>query len=415
MLVPLPWLCSECSSAAEDDNSAACGGGYRDGIAGATPGSSPLSSSNSVSAFDDAISIPSLLRLLPLHLLHHQQLLCRHRRTHASATSFLLYSATESTLSVYDLSDLRPIESLPAPSGAGAAKSISISPDGSALFTAHQDGRIRVWNRSSRSGLHRLVTSLPTTADRLRRLPLPKNYVTIRRHHKRLWIEHADAVSGIAADASGLLYSVSWDKTLKVWSVSGLRCLESVSAHEDAVNAIVVAADGTVYTGSADRRIRVWTRPAGAKQHELIATLDRHRSAVNALALSGDGSVLYSGACDRSVLVWERNEKADYMTVTGTLRGHERAILSLACAGEIVVSGSGDGVVRVWRRDGIRRAYSCLAVMGGHTKGVRSLVAVMMPGSGRDGGGSGDDEEYRVCSGSLDGEIRVWRVRVSSL
>lgn len=181
------------------------------------------------------------------------------------------------------------------------------------------------------------------------------------------------------------------------------------------MNAVVVAADGTVYTGSADRRIRVWTRPAGAKQHELIATLDRHRSAVNALALSGDGSILYSGACDRSVLVWEREEKVDYMTVTGALRGHDRAILSLACAGEMVVSGSGDGVVRVWRRDGIRRAYSCLAVMEGHARGVRSLVAVRMPASGSHGGGFSEDEEYRVCSGSLDGEVRVWRVCVCSL
>lgn len=259
------------------------------------------------------------------------------------------------------------------------------------------------------------MTSLPTTADCLLRFPLPKNYVTIRRHHKRLWIEHADAVSGIVANTSGLLYSVSWDKTLKIWSVSGLRCLESVSAHDDAVNAVVVAADGTVYTGSADRRIRVWARLAGAKKHELVATLDRHRSAVNALALSGDGSVLYSGACDRSVLVWEKDEKVDYMTVTGALRGHERAILSLACAGEIVVSGSADGVVRVWRRDGIRRAYSCLAVMEGHARGVRSLVAVRMPLSGGDVGGSSEDAEFRVCSGSLDGEVRIWRVRVSSL
>ncbi|XP_020595075.1 protein JINGUBANG, partial [Phalaenopsis equestris] len=278
---------------------------------------------------------------------------------------------------------------------------------------AHQDGRIRVWNRSPRSGLHRLVDTLPTTADRLLRFPLPKNHITIRRHHKRLWIEHADAVSGIVSQASGLLYSVSWDKTLKIWSVSALRCLESISAHDDAVNAVVVAEDGTVYTGSADRRIRVWARLDGAKKHELVATLDRHRSAVNALALSSDGSILYSGACDRSVLVWEREEKVGCMKVTGALRGHERAILSLACDGEIVVSGSADGVVRVWRRDGIRRAYDCLAVMEGHAKGVRSLVLVRMPVSGGDRGGSGE-EEYRVCSGSLDGEVRVWRLLIFS-
>ncbi|PKA51181.1 Cyclic dof factor 3 [Apostasia shenzhenica] len=119
------------------------------------------------------------------------------------------------------------------------------------------------------------------------------------RIRKRLWIEHADAISAVAA-AGDRLYSVSWDKTLKIWSTTRLRCLESVAAHEDAVNAVAVADDDTVYTGSADRRIRVWAIPARAKRHELVATLDQHRSTVHALALSSDGSLLYSGACDRA-------------------------------------------------------------------------------------------------------------------
>ncbi|KAK8924073.1 Guanine nucleotide-binding protein subunit beta-like protein [Platanthera zijinensis] len=155
--------------------------------------------------------------------------------------------------------------------------------------------------------------------------------------------------------------------------------------------------------------IRVWARLDGAKTHDLVATLDRHRSSVNALALSSDGSVLYSGACDRSVLVWERDKSSSYMAVTGALRGHERAILCLACVGELVISGSGDRTVRIWRREGFRMGYSCLAVMEGHARGIKSLAAVRMPNSDE----AGEPEVYRVCSGSLDGEVMVWRVRVS--
>ncbi|PKA54489.1 Dynein assembly factor with WDR repeat domains 1 [Apostasia shenzhenica] len=332
-----------------------------------------------------------------------------------SPSSPFLYSASHSSLSIYDLSELRCIDAVPSPSCAGAAKSVSFSPDGATIFTAHQDGFIRVWRRSSISNLHRLVASLPTASDRLCRTLLPKNYVTVRRHSKRLWIEHADAVSDVAASAR-CLYSVSWDKTLKVWSASSLRCLESVAAHDDAVNAVAVAADGTVFTGSADRTIRVWIRPEGEKRHELRATLEQHRSPVNALALSPDGSVLYSGAGDRSILVWERKETAAYMAVTGALGGHDRAILSLACAGEIVVSGSADRTVRVWTRAAEGRRYSCLAVMVGHARGVRSLAAVRMPaGGGGASAGAGDEEDYRVCSGSLDGEVRVWQVRTTSI
>ncbi|KAK8943648.1 hypothetical protein KSP40_PGU017899 [Platanthera guangdongensis] len=435
MSLLLSWLNAVSCSSSEGKTSVASRGGAS--IVGATPeGRSSFSAlriesstaseilNSNTSASDDIVSVlthpslpslPSLQslipRLNPSHLFSASFLrLCSLAAPSSgtgstvlafSASSHLLYTANESFLSVYDLSDLRPIEFIPIPPGTGATKSISLSLDGPAVFTTHQDGSIRVWRRSSRSGLHRLQTSLPTPADQLRRLPLPKNYVTVRRHQKCLWIKHADAVSGISSGTIGLFYSVSWDKTLKVWSSSSLRCLESIQAHEDAVNAVAVAADGTVYTGSADCMIRVWVRSDGAETHDLVATLDRHRSSVNALALSSDGSVLYSGACDRSVLVWEREKCPSYMAVTGALRGHERAILCLACVGELVISGSGDRTVRIWRREGFRMGYSCLAVMEGHARGIKSLAAVRMP----NGDEAGVPEVYRVCSGSLDGEL----------
>lgn len=251
---------------------------------------------------------------------------------------------------------------------------------------------------------HKLLATLPTVNDRLRRFVLPKNYVTVRRHKKLLWIEHADAVTGLAVN-NGLIYSVSWDKSLKIWRASDLRCLESIKAHEDAVNAVAVSEDGTVYTGSADKRIRVWAKPFGEKRHVLVATLVKHKSAVNALALNDDGSVLFSGACDRSILVWEREDSANHMAVTGALRGHGKAILCLINVSDLLFSGSADRTVRIWQRghDGM---YCCLAVLEGHQKPVKSLEAVW------EGESNG---VVSVISGSLDGEIKVWQVSVSNL
>lgn len=251
---------------------------------------------------------------------------------------------------------------------------------------------------------HKLLTSLPTVKDRLCRFALPKNYVNVRRHKKRLWIEHADAVTGLAVN-NGLIYSVSWDKSLKIWRASDLRCLESVKVHEDAVNAVAVSPDGTVYTGSADKRVRVWAKPAGEKRHALIATLEKHKSAVNALVLNDDGSVLFSGSCDRSILVWEREDSANHMAVTGALRGHGKAILSLFNVSDLLLSGSADRTVRIWRR-GQEGRYCCLAVLEGHAKPVKSLAAVT------DGDSNG---VVTVFSGGLDGEAKVWKVSVSGL
>ncbi|XP_050373810.1 protein JINGUBANG [Argentina anserina] len=314
----------------------------------------------------------------------------------------LLYAAAGHEINVYDGADFSLLDSFNAhdPSS-GSVKSVSFS-DGK-VFTAHQDCKIKVWEIiPGNNKRHKLVTTLPTVNDRLLRFALPKNYVTVRRHVKRLWIQHADAVTSIAVN-NGLVYSVSWDKSLKIWRDSNLRCVESVKAHEDAVSSVAVAKDGTVYTGSADRRIRVWARPQDGKRHVLVTTLEKHKSAVNALALNEDGTVLFSGACDRSILVWEREDSANHMAVTGALRGHGKAILCLFNVGVFLLSGSADRTVRMWQR-GEDGSYCCLGVLEGHVKPVKAVVAVM-----GEGGGDGDGV-VSVVSGSLDGVVKVWRV-----
>lgn len=312
----------------------------------------------------------------------------------------LIYVASVNEICVFEQNSWKLLDTFGTKdSTSGSVKAVSFS-DGK-IFTAHQDCKIRVWKLTEMKQ-HKQLATLPTTNDRLRRFILPKNYVKVRRHVKRLWIEHADAVTGQAVN-KGLIYSVSWDKSLKIWRASDLRCLESVTAHEDAVNTVAVAVDGTVYTGSADKRIRVWGKPMGEKRHALIATLEKHKSAVNALTLSEDGSILFSGSCDRSILVWEREDSANFMTVTGALRGHRNAILCLINASNLLLSGSADRTVRIWKR-AEEGKYCCLAVLEGHQKPVKSLAAVAE-------GESGDG--VSVIGGGLDGEIRVWRVRVS--
>jgi WD40 repeat protein len=280
------------------------------------------------------------------------------------------------------------------------------------VFTTHQDCKIRVWQKPKpqNNNNHRKLTALPTVNDRLRRFLLPKNYVTVRRHNKRLWIEHADAVTDLVV-SNGVIYSVSWDKTLKIWSISDLRCVESVKAHEDAVNAVAVSNDGTVYTGSSDKRIRVWAKPVGEKRHVLVATLEKHKSAVNALALNDDGSILFSGACDRSILVWEKEDSANHMVVSGALRGHQKAILCLINVSDLLLSGSADRTVRIWKRayDG---SFCCVGVLDGHRKPVKSLAAINEYDEESQSSSNG---VVSVFSGSLDGEIKVWQLSIKCL
>ncbi|XP_028795476.1 protein JINGUBANG-like [Neltuma alba] len=312
----------------------------------------------------------------------------------------LLYAASSHHITVYDRRSCTHLRSFGSQrSSSGSTKALAFC--NGKVFTTHQDSKIRVWKLLEDKG-YQMVTALPTVNDRLRRFLLPKNYVAVRRHRKQLWIQHADAVTGLAVN-NNIIYSVSWDKSMKIWLACDLRCVESVKAHEDAVNAVVVSKDGTVYTGSADKRIRVWSKQDGEKRHALIATLEKHKSAINALALNEEGSVLFSGACDRSILVWEREHSANHMVVSGALRGHEKAILCLINVCDLLLSGSADRTVRIWKQ-GVQGSYCCVAVLMGHQKPVKSLAAVT------ESEGSEPNSDVSVFSGSLDGEIRVWRV-----
>lgn len=294
------------------------------------------------------------------------------------------------------------------------------------LVSSHQDGKIRVWHHPARgkgSCDHHLALRavLPTAGDRLRTFLFPSNYVEVRRHRRRTWVHHADAVTALAVSPDGAeMYSVSWDRSLKAWRLPSLRCAESVAgAHDDAINAVAVSADGDVYTGSTDRTVKAWRRRPGRQgKLVLVGIMERHKGAVNALALGVGGRVLYSGACDRSVVVWERAGSGGGMAATATLRGHTKAVLCVAAAGDVVCSGSADRTVRMWRRGVAGAGYDCLAVLDSHAGAVKSLALMSTSGGDHDAGscdGCCSCTTAHVCSGSLDGDVKVWRVNVSCL
>ncbi|XP_022736690.1 protein JINGUBANG-like [Durio zibethinus] len=320
----------------------------------------------------------------------------------------LLYAAAINEISVFDLSNHSHIDSFNDDPTSGFVKSIAFN--NTKIFTAHQDGKIRIWKISTPSRKHQLLSTLPTVKDWFLHFIFPKNYVNVRRHKKKLWIEHWDTVSRLVInDEKGLMYSVSWDKSFKIWNVKNQRCLESVKAHDDAVNTLVVSDNGTVYTGSADGLIRIWERADNERRHSLVATLNKHKSTVNALALNSEGSVLFSGGCDRSIMVWEKGGNNDGNHPVGfveSLWGHSGAILCLINVGDLLVSGSSDRTLKVWQR-GMEGGFHCTIVLEGHEKPVKSLVAVAR---------GVFEEIFSICSGSLDGEIKVWEIsRCSNL
>ncbi|KAI9116641.1 hypothetical protein K1719_012299 [Acacia pycnantha] len=303
--------------------------------------------------------------------------------------------------------------------GDGSVKSLVTASN--KIFSAHQDGKIRVWKvsrSSSEKNVFKLAETLPTTKDYLGKFMKQGNYVQTRRHHKRLWIEHSDSISCLTV-CNGFIYSGSWDKTLKVWNLSSFKCLESFKAHDDAINGLV-ACKGVVYSASADGKIKAWGRKEGNKKisHCLKGVLKGHHkdSSFNCVLVSQDGRWVYGGDSNGFIMEWEKidiqtnsdtmmNQYLDQFNESWKLvsetRAHEMAVLCMCLKGEILLSGSSDKSIGIWKKEGFNGGLCKIGVINGHEGPVKCLETSCRNTS--DGG-------FLLYSGSMDKSLRVWWV-----
>ncbi|GLJ31819.1 hypothetical protein SUGI_0640240 [Cryptomeria japonica] len=278
-------------------------------------------------------------------------------------------------------------------SGSGSVNAILVARD--KIFSAHNDLKIRVWRRSSsKPSVHKRQATLPTLKDTLHGY-MPGNKMQGR---------HLNVISSLAYDAAkDVLYSASWDKTVKVWRMSDLKCVETIVAHDEAVNALAIAPNGLLYSGSDDCTVKMWESGSclgGRTRLMMIRRLHMQVSPVKALVLSADGNTLYAGLSDGGITVWEKREQV--MQYSCFLRGHRHAALCLSAVGNnLLFSGSTDGTIRVWKRE-IKPLFSCLAVLQGQGDPVKCIATIRE-----------DAHKWLVFSGSHDGAVMVWRVRIN--
>jgi F-box and WD-40 domain protein 1/11 len=263
---------------------------------------------------------------------------------------------------------------------------------------------------------------------------------------------HTDVVYAVHLQGDYLV-SVSADHTARVWDLRTQRLLYQplvghtgsvtavqfdTSAHDDeiitggidgnvmiwrfstgeAIKIIIEAHDGTVLslhfdhkylvTGGKDKKIKLWNRRSmdvdhadvpqfavkpteGDKYQEysLLATLDGHDAAVNAVRLRKD--VLVSGSGDSDICIWSLQTGKILQKVSI----HQRGIACLQYNGRFIVSGSTDETVKIYDIDQ-KMEIACLK---GHTNLVRSVQAVF----DRNG------QVETIISGSYDGLIRIWQ------
>ncbi|XP_051134851.1 protein JINGUBANG-like [Andrographis paniculata] len=347
-----------------------------------TPDTSKLDSSASASA--------AACRCISSVLKKDGQILCI-----AAANGFVYTGSQSNTVRVWKLPEFTECGQLKTK----AAIAVALQVSNDRVYAAYADCKIRVWRRTWEGVVkHVRLATLPTAGSFVR------SYIPGKDKTK-----HLAPISSLAINVSdNILYSSSLDKTVKVWRISDSKCIETIQAHPEPINSIAVGDDGVLYTASDDATVRVWRRTfsGGAWPHSLTVTLPTKHSPVKTLSLTPDGAVLYGGCTDGYVHYWLKGWFSGQLQYGGALAGHTHAVMCTASVSSYLVSGSADCTCRVWVREA-GGAHTCVAVLQGHRGPVRCVAAFRGRASLEDS----SEDGCTVCTGGLDGVIKVWRVR----
>ena len=186
-------------------------------------------------------------------------------------------------------------------------RSLALSADESKVFTASDDGTIKIW--SSSTGRH------------LR---------TLEGHND--WVMH------VLVSPDDMVFSACFDGSVGVWSGDNYE-LTMLDHHTRSVRALAFG-DGKLFTGSTDRTICMWS----PNTHKLVATLRGHENGVLCLVVCGQQ--LVSGCTDGAIRVWSVADGSSMFAMAG----HKAPVTGLVL-GQLtgtVVSASHDCEICVW-------------------------------------------------------------------
>lgn len=109
-----------------------------------------------------------------------------------------------------------------------------------------------------------------------------------------------------------LIATASEDKNVKLWNLNG-QLLKNITGHSDQVTSVRFSPDGnTIATASDDRTIKLWNLDG-----TLITTLKGHSGAVNTINFNPTNSkILISGSSDGTIIIWRELEN---LTLEGLL------------------------------------------------------------------------------------------------
>src|SRR5438128_3825703 len=114
---------------------------------------------------------------------------------------------------------------------------------------------------------------------------------------------HTEALYAVAFSPDGKLIATgSFDKTIKLWDLSGkeIRTLGGPPGHQNLVLAVAFSRNGQMLaSGSSDNSAKIWDVPSNSPLREFAFA-----APVQSVSMSLDGTKVAGGGADGSIKVW---------------------------------------------------------------------------------------------------------------
>ncbi|KAL2191177.1 WD40 repeat-like protein [Thermothelomyces heterothallicus CBS 203.75] len=234
----------------------------------------------------------------------------------------------------------------------------------------------------------------------------------------RAFTQHRDAVTGLAfRRGTNQLFSCSKDRTVKVWSLDELAYVETLFGHQDEILDVdALAQERCVSVGARDRTARYWKvpeesqlvfrgggGPGEGRKNRLPPGVDpasaAHEGSMDRVAMIDD-DIFVTGSDNGDLALWSIQRKkplhviprahgiepplkpseasADEVPDPSVVPAPQpRGITALRTIpySDVILSGSWDGYVRVWKLSEDKRKIEAVGVLGGASATTTTAAA----------------------------------------
>ncbi|MBA4032588.1 MAG: hypothetical protein C0478_17110 [Planctomyces sp.] len=237
---------------------------------------------------------------------------------------------------------------------AGPVWGMALTADGKQLFTAIDDGTIRIWNRDQ----HRVLGTVQAFSGQVWDVSVSsdnkffaggsddgsvKVFDVATRQLKETFKASGPVRTLQFAPKGHRLAVGTRTGQVEVWDVDTKERLSMSPGHTSGVVSIGWSHDGQfLVSGGGDKNVYMWDAASGS----LLLEMTGHAGGVYSVAFTADDQKIVTGGWDKRLHVWDASTGANL----GNLEGHTADIWSLDCSptSSLVASVGEDRVLRLW-------------------------------------------------------------------